>query len=1000
MAVLLACGMGMAQLDTATILGTVLDSSGAVIPGAKVVVENMGTSATVELTTDPSGNFIAPVLPIGKYKVTVSMTGFNTYVQEGIQLNVSDRIKLNIELKPGAVTQHVTVVGEGPVVETASTTLGAVVSAQQAVDLPLNGRAIDQLLMLAPGVVSVGGPVGNAGAFNSVTNGMSAARGDAGQKWLLDGGDSSQIDSDLSSGGYGSTARVNRISVDAVAEFRVVDSMYSAEYGQTLGAVVNFISKSGTNQFHGSLFEFFRNDKLDARNYFNPAPLYKPERRLNQYGGSIGGPIIKDKLFFFTDYEAVRERTGISYSVYVPTEAFRDSLASVLHPVVAQLPLPNGPVSTAEPRLALYNNSYSNVDTEDTGMMKIDYLPTSKDRVTVRYNGNGSFTKTYFGVGDGQWRPIPAMLTTSKISYTRTLTPTMLNEAGFFLNRGNWSDAAAGIDAIRNIPVVYMGSGAAGAGPSLEDMDVANNLFTYNDTLSWIKGKHQIKIGAQVARMQCNKEVNFQQEAYFPTLDWFQANMPYLDLTIGWPRPGLRITQQGYFVQDDIQATHNLTINAGLRYQYDGSPTEAFGRIANFDMRTGTLDAPGTTVFDAPKLNFAPRIGLAYTPFASKKTVIRAGYGIFYADFSAAGGQMLPTNVPGFAQNREVSIFQDPTLVGFPFPDISAYTATPVLSLWAFNKHWQEIYTEQWNLNIQQGLGESTVLQVGYVGNWGRHITAQLVPAIDGNPFIPGTGVRRLPNVGPVAYADPGASSKFNSLQVGLKRRMSHGFAFDINYTWSHNQDQGALSWAISNGGAAPAPQNPDNFAAEWASADYDVRHNVTFDYTYQLPAAPHSPKWLGSGWQINGITNLRTGLPINVICSCDPMMIGDASGRPNLVPGQPFRPANYTVPTNQINYTAFAWPADPAGLVPKPFGNAGRNLFSGPGFMNWDFSLFKRFKLRERQTLEFRYEMFNMFNHPNFSNPASDISAPSTFGQSFAAYPARQMQFALKYVF
>jgi hypothetical protein len=926
------------------------------------------------------------------------MTGFNTYVQEGIQLNVADRVQLSITLKPGAVTQEVTIVGQTPLVETASTTLGGVIGTQQVVDMPLNGRAVDQLLMLAPGVVEVGGPVGNAGAVGSVSNGASAARGwEPGQKWLIDGGDSSQVDSDLSFGGYNSTARVNRISVDAVAEFRVVDSMYSAEYGSTVGAVVNFISKSGTNDYHGDVFEFFRNDKLDARNYFDPVPLSMPEFRLNQFGGTIGGPIVKDKLFFFADYEAVRERTGTSYSVYVPTAAFDASLPSLLQPVVAQLPPPNGPVSSVEPRLALYNNSYSNVDTEDTGMFKVDYQPTSKDRFTVRYNGNGSFTKAYFGVADGQWRAIPAMLTTSKISYTRTLTPTMLNELGLFVNRGHWLDAAAGTAAVRSFPITYMGSGAAMVGPSVWDMDVANNLFTFMDTLSWIKGKHQIKIGAQIARQQCDKGVKFQQYAWFPTLDWFAANMPFEDLTVGWPEPGMRLTQQGYFVQDDIQATHNLTINAGLRYGYDGAPTEAFGRIANFNDATGMLDPTGSAVFQAPKLNFAPRIGLAYTPFGSKNTVIRAAYGIFYAPFNVAFAQFLPTNVPGFGQNRLVTIFDNPNLVGFPFPDLSAYPSG-VLSLYGFNEDWKAPYTQQWSFNIQQGLGQSTVLQVGYVGNWGRHFSM----GKDGNPYISGTGVRRFPDVGGVSYYDDGASTKFNSLQVGLKHRMSHGLAFDINYTYSHTLDQGGITWAINNpNGVAPsAMQNPDDLKAEWASADYDVRHNVTFDYTYQLPAAPHFPGWLGSGWQINGITNLRTGLPINVICSCDPMMIGDTSGRPNLVPGQSLRAANYSIPTNQLNINAFAWPADPAGLVPMPFGNAGRNLLSGPSFMNWDFSLFKRFKVRERQTLEFRYEMFNMFNHPNFSNPSSDISAPSTFGQSFSAYSGRQMQFALKYVF
>jgi hypothetical protein len=625
-------------------------------------------------------------------------------------------------------------------------------------------------------------------------------------------------------------------------------------------------------------------------------------------------------------------------------------------------------------------------------MIKVDYQQSSKDRWSFRYNRNGALNKTYFGFAEGQFRRVPSRLQTSKISYTRTITPTMLNEFGFFINRGHWYTPAAGVESVRHFPIVpTLGSGAAGVGPAVWDMDVANTLFTFADTLSWITGKHQIKIGADIARMQCNKQTNFQQYLLIPFLDWFAYNMSYLYITVGWPRPGLRITQQGYYVQDDIQATRNLTVNLGLRYQYDGSPTEAFGRIANFDLRTGKLDPPGSSVYDAPKLNFAPRIGLAYTPFGSKKTVIRAGWGIFFANYNAADAQFLPTNVPGFSQMRQVTIFENPTLQAFPFPDISGYTGA--FSPTAFNKDWQSAYTEQWSLNVQRGLGESMVFEVGYIGNWGRHYS----PIQEGNPLYSGTATRRYAGVAGMTYYGAGASTKFNSLQVSLKRRMSHGLAFNIYYTWSHNLDQGGMSFG-------PGAQNPDNYEAEWASADYDVRHNVTFNYTYQFPAAPGIPKWLGSGWQINGITIIRTGTPIYVVAGTDPMRIGQSTSRPHLVAGQSMRPgpADYAVPGDdthkQLNIAAFKDPYSSAG--PAPFGTMGRNLLSGSAASNWDFSLFKRFRVREGQELEFRFELFNTFNHPNFSNPSANINAPATFGRSWAASTAREMQFALKYYF
>ena len=292
--VLWASTICLAQLDTATILGTVSDSSGAVVPGAKVVVQNTGTSATVELTSDQTGTFIAPALRIGKYKVTASASGFKTFVQDDIQLNVNDRLNLSLSLSPGAVTEEVTVVGRSTVVETASTTLGGVVTSQQVVDLPLNGRAWDRLTNLVPGTVGLGNRAfGGAGEGRLWQNAT---------RYLIDGGDSSQIDSDSGYGGYGSSARISRGSVGAGAEFRMVNNQYSAEYGQSVGSVVNFVTKSGTNNFHGSVFEFFRNEKLDARNYFNKPPAAKPALRLNQYGATIGGPIGRDKLFFFRNF--------------------------------------------------------------------------------------------------------------------------------------------------------------------------------------------------------------------------------------------------------------------------------------------------------------------------------------------------------------------------------------------------------------------------------------------------------------------------------------------------------------------------------------------------------------------------------------------------------------------------------------------------------------------------------------------------------------------------
>jgi len=965
------------QLDTGTIVGTVVDSSGLVIPAASVLVQNVETGSRTEATTDGSGNFVAPALRVGAYRVTVTVGGFQTHIQEGIRLSVNDRLNLSISLKPGAVTEQITIVGEAPVLETASTTLGAVVTQQQVTDLPLSGRAVDQLFALAPGVVSLGGRRSVSGQTLGLWN--------PGIRWLVDGGDSSQIDSDLASGGYGSAARVNRVSVDGVAEFRQVTSMYSAEYGQSAGGVVNFISRSGTNEFHGGLFHFFRNNALDAREFFNTKPNPQPPFRMNQFGGTFGGPIIRDKLFFFGNYEGVRQKLGVIYNTFVFTPQFRATLDPALRSAADMLPLPNGPVSATEPRLAQLVTSRTHELNEDTWMAKVDYQATSKDRFSFRHNFNKSFNLNYFGVAEGQFRNIPSLPQTSMINYTRTFSPTVLNQFGVFLNRLDVTTEAAGTDAIRAFPQTNFGQGAASVGPGTWDMDVRNTSFTFLETLSWIKGSHQFKFGVQIVRMRANKLVNDQKFVTFQTLNDVALNRPFSLRTEGWPRPGVRGTQNDLYVQDDFKVNRSLTMNVGVRYKYDTTPTEAYGRIANFDVATGKVDPPGTPLFSSPKANFAPRVGLAYTPFGSQKTVIRAGYGLFHVYLNAAEVQFLPTNVAGFGNRYEFNIQSDPSIKAFPFPDISRFPAAT--TKYAFNKDWRRAYTQQWNLNIQRSiLDQNTIVQIGYVGSNGVNLNR----AIQGNLFVPGTTFRRIPGVGSIDYQIGGSNSSYHSLQTAFKRRMSRGLQFDAYYTWSHAMDNG-----FGNG------QIPWDRRAEWASADHDARHNLTFSYLYELPRFQSGPNWLLNGWQINGITSMRSGHPVTPTTNRDPFGIGVVTARANIVPGVEIRPTNYDIATNQFNIAAFAPP--PNGQ----WGNAGRNILVGPAAFNWNMSLFKRFQVTERQRVEFRAEAFNLFNTPQFNPPSSAITSPATFGRSLSTISAsggfgsyRQIQLGLKYNF
>ena len=970
---------GFAQSDTGTILGVVLDPSGASVPAARVTIENAGTTARFEVTTSTDGAFIAPILPVGEYRVTVSAQGFKTQVRGGLALRVSDRLQITFKLETGAITDTITVTTPAPLIDAASSTLGAVVTGDQIESLPLNGRNLTSLLSVVPGAVLLGG------ATQQGINGSSTFRSEGGLKFLVDGGDASRVDFDSLDNTYGASKnRITRASVDTVQEFRVYASAFSAEFGNAMGGVVNLITKSGTNKLHGGLFEYLRNEKLDTRNYFNRAA--KPPFRLNQFGGSLGGPIVKDKLFFFANYEAIRQRQGITQTTFVPTAAFRATLRPELRPAIDMLPLPTGDVSPSEPRLALFGRSISNALSEDTGAIKMDYRIRPSDTLSFRYNINDSLTRNYFGVARGQVQGIPGRLQNTKLTYTRVLNPRMLNEAGFTFNRMHIDPRSSDDETVRNFPITAFGSGVPGVGPNLFDLLVANNSFSFLDSLSWVKGRHQLKFGTQIIRNQDNKELRFQRTVTYQTLNDFAINSPFSIGTLGQPRAGLRNTYNNYYVQDDIRVSRRLTVNAGLRYQYDTSPTESHGRVANFDPPTGKLDPPGTTLVNAPKTNFAPRFGLAWTAGKSSKTVIRTGFGLFYASLNAAQAQNVPNNIS--QQASSLTRQQRPDLVGFPFPDILSFAS--VTSFTALERNWKTAYTEQWNFNIQQELPGQAMVQVGYVGNRALHLSG----GRNLNRLFPGTANRPYPQFGNISLSRIDLNSNYNALQTTFRKRLAKRLNANLHYTWSHTLDEGGIAFGS-------AAQNDQNRHDGYGAADFDARHNLQFDVSFHAPDAPVLPKWLGAGWQFNTLTVMRSGFPVNVSCGCDSMRIGTANARADVVPGVSPTPDDLDIPSRQFNIAAFRAPAT------GTFGNLGRNALRGPAAINWDFSLFKTFKLRERNSIQFRGEIFNLFNTPQFGNPGANLTAPASFGRSLGTINTlsgfgsnRQIQFALRYSF
>jgi len=682
----------------------------------------------------------------------------------------------------------------------------------------------------------------------------------------------------------------------------------------------------------------------------------------------------------------LRQRLGVIQNAFVPTAAYRATVPAVLQPVIDMLPLPNGPTSAAEPRLGQFLRGVSNPLTEDTGAIKIDYRISDKDNFSIRHNVNQSLTQNYSGVARGQIQTAPARLQLLKLTHTHTFSPTVLNEAGFGFNRARIDPRSADSDEIRNFPITALGSGSAGVGPGLFDLRVANNSFTWLDTLSWVKGNHQLKFGTQIIRNQANKELVFQRTVTYQTLDDFARNSPFSIGTLGQPRRGMRNTYYNFFVQDDIQLTRTLTVNAGVRYQYDTTPSEASGVIANFDPARGALDPVGTKLLNAPTRNFGPRLGVAWSPRGASGTVFRAGFGIFYGTLNPALAQNVPNNV--FQQGITITRQQQPDLVGFPFPTITSFAA--LTNYTALPKNWKTAYTEQWNFNIQQPLGRETMLQVGYIGNRGIHLDG----TYNLNRIIPGTAVRPYRQFGNITMSRNDLVSSYNALQVTARRRFASGLTFNVNYTWGHTLDMGGVAF----GTAAQDDSNPRD---AYGNADFDTRHVLQFDYSYQIPAPAALPAAIFKGWQINGLTQMRTGLSVNVTCGCDSMQIGSASARANVVPGVPQKPASVDVPNAQINRAAFTAP--PTGT----WGNVGRNALKGPSAYNWDFSLFKDFRIAEQRTIQFRTEIFNLFNTPQFGTPGANLNAPASFGRSLSTIstPAgfgtnRQIQLALRFTF
>lgn len=1037
---------GAAQTFTASIVGTIRDDTGGVLPGVTVTVENIKTGLSRSGITNDSGNYSIPQLPPSEYKVSTSLAGFKKETRTGIVLQVGQEARMDFILKVGEITEEVVVQSGSPLVQTENASLSSVIDEQKVVEMPLNGREFYQLAQLAP---NVSAPAQNStlsfrGGFNVAGNSEIA------NNFSLDGTDNND---------EGINGPTFRPSIDAIKEFRVMTGTYNAEYGRNSGGQVVVTTKSGTNEFHGTLFEFHRNSALDARSFFSPR---KPAFRRNQFGGTAGGPILKDRTFFFVNYEGLRLGQQVSRLTTVPTERMKSGDFSELLtlPTPIRIVDPNTgqtfPANRIPPErldaigralVAFYPNPNQPglVQNYAATMLRNDRLNQFSVKIDQRISGKNNFFAGFSLFNDTTFEPsnalcgareIPGFGCTTglntrhlSVSDTHVISPNLMHEFRFGYNRlrqprtqqdlgidfnGQFGIPASPIPVPRNtgLPLVIV-TGFASLGLSTNlPQDRADNTYQWVDNIIYNVGNHSVKAGADIRRFQINLFFVSFGRGRFDFLSGF-AGHPLANLLLGLPNrtfraPGnpvtyTRTTSYDFYVQDDWKVSPSLTLNAGLRYELNIPLIEKSNNIGSFDPNTGRLvqagrDGFGRHVYDTDYKNLAPRFGIAWRPFGNNRTVLRSGFGLFY-NIQASGNGLLPLYIgpPMRLTQTFISNPRDPIRLLDPFPDRAASTGT--LSPNAIDKHFRTAYTQQWSLSLQRELTPNLMVELGYLGLKGTHL-----PRIRNiNQPLPGPGLidarRPYPNFGNVSYRESSASSAYHGLQVRVERRSEKGLALLASYTFSKSIDD-SPGISTSSDASNATPQNNYYLRGERGLSDFNTRHRLVFSYIYQLPFGPGRPYLsqasglLGTllgGWEIAGISTLQSGRPYTPVISADNSNTGNFNDRPNRV-GDPN--LDDSRPERWLNRNAFAQPPRFA------FGNAGRNILIGDGIVNFDIALIKRIQFTENKLLQFRAEFFNAFNHPNFSLPENTFDSARFGTVPSTSTDPRNIQFGLKIIF
>jgi Carboxypeptidase regulatory-like domain/TonB-dependent Receptor Plug Domain/TonB dependent receptor-like, beta-barrel len=1004
-----------AQITAATVSGTAKDETGGVLPGVSVEVKNLDTGLSRTAVTDGNGNFTIPGLPPGRYETRAALQGFATVVESDIRLAVAQQAALNITMKVSAAAETINVVGAAMLVDTQSAALSAVVTEKTIGQLPLNGRNYVDLALLQPGVASFYEKDSNASSnrgtkFN--VNGM----GFRSNSYLLDGANMR---------GYAGTATVSAaettLGVETIQEFRVVTNAYSADYGRAMGGVISLVTKSGTNELHGSAFEFFRDSAMDARNFFDRGDEPPPFTR-HQFGGSFGGPLRRDRVFVFGGVERLQEDLGVTNITTVPTDAVRSGALGAINPVVRPYldlyPRPNGRELSAS--IAEYTYEFNQPTRENFAQGRADVSPTDNDSLFVRYTYDGADQSIPLGFAEYGTDSVSRnqFFTTE---YKRILTSALLNTVRFSHSRLRFEQLPVGpsqpnlafvtgqdLIGVLTVPG-YTNLGGGATNPS------TNNSFywTFSNDVSYSRGRQLLKAGALIEHLRTNKltATNVRGTYTFPSLTGFLAAAPNRFVGVAPEAELERVrpnTLFGFYVQDDFRATSRLTLNLGLRYEFYTLPHEADGLdTALLDIVNDRTFTEGALFAKNPSLgNVAPRLGVAWDVAGDGRMAVRGGIGAYHdtdGPFNSAFG--IAAFSPPFAATATIN---NPT-----FPQVTISTAsTPSARTIDYNI--KQPYGITYNASVQWQLIGDVVMTAGYAGSRAYN----LMSAVEANPVIPQVSAdgtkffaagapRRNPAFGPIDYRTNGGNSDYNSLQLVAQKRFSRRYQVQANYTLGKVTDnlQAQLNADVTN--SSVYPQDPYDREIDRARADFDVRHVFSTNFVWELPGADQHP--LAGGWQLNGILTLRSGVPFTpALGNTNWSRSGNTSGedRPNLKPGTDPNSLILGGPDRYFDTSGFL--LQPQGF----FGDAGRNSLTGPGLAMMNVALVKNTglgMLGSAGALQLRLEVFNLFNRANFAVPnrvvfaasrADETPLPTAGRITRTITSARQFQFGVKVLF